>query len=92
MKNNTPIICARCGKEFAGGGWDEITTHACVKPIRTNADRIRSMSDEELAELHRWSECEVCIASNYCAWMELSGKQKLACKDIILNWLQQEVE
>ena len=49
MKNKTPIICAKCGREFAGGGWDEITYHKCVKPIRTNADRIRAMSDKELA-------------------------------------------
>ena len=50
MKNKTPIICAKCGREFAGGGWDEITYHKCVKPIRTKADGIRAMSDEELAE------------------------------------------
>lgn len=71
MKNNTPIICARCGKEFAGGGWDEITYHKCVKPIRTNADRIREMNDDDLSkwmyqntdytleEIKRWLKQEV---------------------------------
>ena len=91
-------ICKVCGSDKTSptmiGGSKFKWCNACgqMDMMQTNADRIRAMSDEELAELHRWSECEVCIASNYCAWMELSGKQKLACKDIILNWLKQEVE
>ena len=77
--NKTPIICARCGREFNGGGWDEITTHACVKPIRTNADRIRAMSDEELAGL---------------IWLELPVHVLQQDRSLghIKDWLKQEVE
>ena len=41
----------------------------------TNADRIRSMSDEELADFIR----------------ELN-EEYIDCKDIVLEWLQSEVE
>lgn len=71
MKNKTPIICAKCGQEFNGGGWDEITYHKCVKPIRTNADRIRAMSDEELAEeLYDNSNIDCCQRSAIMDWLK----------------------
>ena len=76
MKNKTPIICARCGKEFDGGGWDEITYHKCVKQIRTNADRIRAMSDEGLAKVVDWD------VMTEMGWKDES----------LLDWLKQEVE
>lgn len=54
----------------------------CVKP--TNADRIRSMSDEELARLlkdvktdYQWSNPDYPSEDDFCAWLE---------------WLQSEVE
>lgn len=56
------------------------------EPI-TNAMRIRSMSDEELAEfLARKSPC-----THFCNYI---GKtcQGVSCKQGILDWLQNEVE
>lgn len=53
----------------------------------TNADRIRAMSDEELAmELHK-PRCKNCIHIH-------NAKDCLtsSCKQGILEWLKQEVE
>lgn len=53
----------------------------------TNADRIRSMTDEELAEL--WWErvdCGECPVHKEC---KLTGQD---CKRLALDWLKQEVE
>lgn len=54
----------------------------------TNADRIRSMTDEELAEyfakITECGECEACLPNDICmATDEL-------CKGALLNWLKQE--
>lgn len=54
------------------------------KPI-TNADRIRSMTDEELAEL--WWErvdCGECPVHKDC---RMTGQD---CKKLALDWLRQE--
>lgn len=51
----------------------------------TNADRIRAMTDEELAEL--WWErvdCGECPVHKEC---NLTGQE---CKRLVLNWLKQE--
>ena len=55
------------------------------KPI-TNGDRIRAMSDEELAELISSDWCEiVCGPETYnCQYEDCQGK--------ILNWLRQEAK
>jgi len=56
-------------------------------PKLTNADRIRSMTDEELAEL--WWErvdCGECPVHKEC---KLTGQD---CKRLALDWLKQEVE
>ena len=69
MKNKTPIICAKCGREFDGNGWDEITYHKCVKPIRTNADRIRAMSDDQLHVLLVDFACNTKKLSQLREWL-----------------------
>lgn len=54
---------------------------------QTNADRIRSMTDEELAEL--WWErvdCGECPVHKEC---KLTGQD---CKRLAIDWLKQEVE
>lgn len=54
-------------------------------PKQTNADRIRAMSDEELAEL--WWErvdCGECPVHKEC---KLTGQD---CKRLVLNWLKKE--
>lgn len=57
-----------------------------AKPKPTNADRIRAMTDEELAEL--WWErvdCGECPVHKEC---KLTGQD---CKRLALDWLKQEV-
>ena len=67
--------------------------NAVDKYIRiTNADRIRSMSDEELADyifgvsVHE-KPCVLC--SDDCDFCELTDEE---CKNRTLEWLQSEVE
>ena len=57
------------------------------KPI-TNADRIRGMTDEELAEFfHNTTFCDSCfIFKNEC------GTEKYSCKQRWLDWLKQEAK
>ena len=52
----------------------------------TNADRIRAMSDEELAECFlEWVACD------YCPVILAKCKRKWAnCKSAALDWLRQE--
>lgn len=64
----------------------------------TNADRIRSMSDEELAE-YLLNSCDNPIMEfneDMCDLCDIyeSGRQcdDLYCKKAIVNWLQSEVE
>ena len=55
---------------------------------QTNADRIRSMSDEELAKLIAENiECTMCPFVNV---EEKCGE--IRCSKLILEWLQSEVE
>ena len=52
--------------------------------IRTNADRIRSMTDEELAEFMGGIDCWCCPVGDNC---------KIdACKNQLFKWLQQPAE
>lgn len=53
----------------------------------TNADRIRSMSDEELADI-LFDSCIDHIEVSSCERMF----EKDSCKECVLNWLQSEVE
>ena len=52
-----------------------------IKSTVTNADRIRAMTDEELAGWISKLECEI---TEDCAFKN--------CKDCILNWLKQEAD
>ena len=54
---------------------------------QTNADRIRNMSDEELAEwISVKNTCEQCAYEPECVCM------KVPCTNGILKWLQSEAE
>lgn len=57
--------------------------------VTTNADRIRSMTDEELAEFFEKLEvvCDMCAFKVGCCNI-VSGN----CKSGLLKWLQSEVE
>ena len=55
----------------------------------TNAERIRQMTDEELAEMHDKliQDCEYCPLYESCI-----DETNIPCKDMYLKWLRQEAE
>ena len=57
-----------------------LNSRVCEKP-KTNADRIRSMSDEELAEF-------LCNVNQYSD-MQVPSKEEI---NVMLGWLRSEVE
>ena len=61
----------------------------CPEQTLSNADRIRAMSDEELAEmLFNYKECSKnCIMNNGKHCYQICEE-----KSVILKWLQQPVE
>lgn len=78
--------CAFSGKDMKKG--------TCKGYIpMTNADRIRAMSDEELAEflenVHN-SPCETCCDNLY--WCRRNNAPEPACKNHFADWLRQPVE
>lgn len=64
-------------------------------PKQTNADRIRSMTDEELAEFLIKVYCESakpCMEGNEdCKWEDYPTHDK-GCKDCFKEWLQKDSE
>lgn len=71
------------------------------KPRRTNSDRIRAMTDEELAEiiLHNSDKClgdmvRFCQNKDECSDILDDGFDipESMCKQYIMDWLQKEVE
>lgn len=70
-----------------------------VKKPQTNADRIRSMTDEELAELLYSLQTEdldgmFCKTEDKCEEMMDSGDEipKSMCKQCLVKWLRAESE
>lgn len=56
----------------------------------TNADRIRGMSDEELAHLLHDHSCSLCPLNYKCDGRVEVGRKK--CKEYWLRWLKAPVE
>jgi hypothetical protein len=96
----TPLVsfdgkdCSGC-KHLNERGYCEFT--ACIIPCtvratipevkpQTNADRIRSMSDEELAYRLAINECGICPLKEKCFAMQPIKD----CEDMWLDWLKQE--
>lgn len=81
LRLSNPEYCEKCGYI--------VSQCECEKPM-TNADRIRAMSDEELAEWlagisHEWGDGDECIVN-------FNGVRVGDWKTDILDWLQSEVE
>ena len=83
------MCCLSCAKADSCEQADRVEDY-CInheeRPM-TNADRIRQMTDEELAEL--WWErvdCVVCPVHRDC---KMTGQD---CKQLALSWLKQEVD
>lgn len=66
-------------------------SESAVIKQQTNADRIREMSDEELADFldSIGDGCEWCADQEMC---HLMYDTKFSCKDCILQWLKQGVQ
>ena len=90
------ISCSKCKKAtlpvseggcIRTGGIVDVGCEYGEPRIITNADRIRQMTDEELAGL--WWErvdCVVCPVHRDC---KMTGQD---CKQLALSWLKQEVD
>lgn len=68
---------------FTHGGWPmPIEQPEFVKPQKTNADHIRSMTDEELAE---WFDRGFCGSRSLAECRGFNG----GCAVCVLDWLKQ---
>ena len=92
VRSMARLICGEKGSAlFCDSGKTIMKEHGEEKK-QTNADRIRSMSDDELADyifgvsVHE-KPCALC--SDDCDFCKLSDKE---CKSKTLQWLQSEVE
>ncbi len=78
------------GKE-EGGGQMKFFGNAATMPTQTNADRIRAMSDRELADFLSGKFSEVCCAEHTLSIIQLEAlKHNLF--GIFMKWLKQPAE
>lgn len=80
--------CVTCENEDCMDSGSNSVTINCngYKHKQTNADRIRAMSDEELAEIITDDWCEiVCSGTDYLC-------RDGTCEQHVLKWLKQEAE
>ena len=77
-------LCDNCKKERCNDRW-KCHIISCPsyteKKKQTNADRIRAMTDEELAKLMNYVDCSCCPVGDNC--------KIIACEKQLLEWLQQ---
>lgn len=84
--------CVHAGKDrefICGNG---VSCKVTKKPIATNADKIRAMSDEELARMIAC--CDTCtdICLNEYEKGRIIERCNGNCLDSVLKWLQQPAE
>ena len=78
-----PFYCPECKEWFSN---EEVT------PKLTNADRIRSMTDEELAEFFVEAYWHVCKSEEDIPIDPETEECMGSCKQCYLDWLKQEAE
>ena len=66
---------------------EEIICSSFKPKPQTNADRIRAMTDEELADLFADNDCGYCRIHDFC----FAKGSAINCEDVWLDWLKQEV-
>ena len=91
----TTTDCFKC--ENAGNYLCSICTRTLndffSPKIRTNGDKIRSMTDEELAHLiGEYVTCENCLAHSDACEMEYEPADVPTCEQIWLSWLKEDTE
>ena len=92
--NQFSEACSKCVAAVLENGERTDPSHWREKPM-TNADRIRAMSDAELAEhLYYGFDVQYCHNSPECAAMldTDEGIPEAKCKGCALEWLQQPAE
>lgn len=98
MPDNTCICCGRVIPEgrqicLACGDYDDMQTFQTK--IRTNGDRIRTMSDAELAGFIITALSAKAIECDYCVHRDELCKNKRPsrrCTDGMIEWLRSEVQ
>ena len=88
----TDLYCLDCGAWQKFATKDEIRLYQCKKGPITNADRIRAMSDEELAEFISRIEIGDFGPQVYGKTFCDMCKGQYECDDCRLWWLQQLYE
>lgn len=88
-------LCDRCAADCRHErNPNEIVVECgAFKPPMTNSDRIRAMSDEELAaflERVHVDPCSACCDNLY--WCRRNNAPEPVCKNHFLKWLQQPAE
>ena len=80
--------CKNCKKQGCSlAGKDHELSFDCKVYIgKTNADRIRSMTDEELARLFADENCGYCRIHDFC----FAKGCQIDCEDMWLDWLREE--
>lgn len=85
--------CNQCPHEFNDKNLEPCKD--CVPKKKTNADKIRNMNDEQLAEFLlkvNWANEEPCMQnSGNCKWEDYPTRDK-GCKDCFLEYLRKEVK
>lgn len=83
-------------KKCSLGECDQPETCAAYVPVITNADRIRAMSDEELAEKISCrcirTLCDIVCVEDCKAFETLNKTSQQRCVEIVLDWLKQPSE
>lgn len=86
-------ICPFCGKKvdkFIMFRGDIVGCRYCgIHTKQTNADRIRAMTDEELAEWFIKVQDDI---ADYCDWGRAYPPELPTRKDTWIDWLKQEVK
>ena len=82
--------CKTCENENCYGHSLPTTEKVCdgYKHTTTNADRIRAMTDEELAEIFANNDCGYCRIHDFC----FAKGSAMNCEDVWLEWLKEENE
>lgn len=90
--NQTGLYCNKCGKWIKWLKKDEKRLFAHNNKLKmTNADRIRSMTDDELAET-LFGSCIERMGVEECSRHVETLKGIPDCKSCILDWLKAESE
>ena len=87
------INCKNCTDECRCKGKDITPICLSFKPSKiTNADRIRAMTDEELAEFITPVKCVDCHLLDCGVEEEMLNGKRRTCQERVLDWLKQESE